>query len=223
MLTTNLSTQRTPIGDRLARYFESRYPTRSQGCAKRIVHLGFRRGEASRRTEILRWLRGRNFESIVDVGCGDGAFVCGLFERSVPVRVRVEDLVRSNVDAASFQWRQRGAGVDAVVGDSFESESESAERFDVVFCCGVLDYRPDWQAHATRLLERSRGALIVDMPRSGTLHSWVRSLWLRLNGLSLYSVKRSEIGAFERSLAARVEVAETRLHWLLCITPKGRR
>ncbi|MEW6751153.1 MAG: class I SAM-dependent methyltransferase [Candidatus Latescibacterota bacterium] len=192
------------------RYFLRRYPGRERWLGSQL----FRAGEAARRRAVRRALPGLDGLDVLDVGCGDGVFLSSVVEGR-PRLLRLEDLVVACVQAAQRRMRGRAERVESGVVDSARTVDE--RTFDVVMAIGVADYQRDWVRFIGRLLRRTRGRLIIDVPRTDDLRNQVRRLWLWGYGIRLQTATRRALGAGLGPLAPSPVVQVTRHSWVLCL------
>ena len=90
-------------------YFQSVYPQRGSPLAR----LAFRRGEHTRLRDIGRWMPSLVGRSLLDAGCGDGTFLAALLAPALTARpqvIRLEDLIATNVSAATARARPGAPG-----------------------------------------------------------------------------------------------------------------
>lgn len=117
--------------------------------------------------------------SVLDVGCGAGAASIPLAKRAV-LLVGV-DSSKDMLDA--FQDQAESAGVRAVaVEGSWPDVAGQVDTADVVVCHHVFYNAPDLPAFVSRLTDRARGRVVVEMTRWHPRRSR-NPLWLRFHGL----------------------------------------
>ncbi len=190
------------------KYFAARYPDRG-GLMRR--HL-LRRGEPKRLAVLQRWIPQVEGQSILDAGCGDGQFLARLLHGR-PTTIRLEDFVRHNVDAA-YQRLQYKA--DLVEREAVSiADSHDRGKYDVVLALGIFDYEQEWNALLARLIQRCGGTLIVDFPKSYTVHNRLRKAWLGAHSVKLASCTRPELLQLLRRHDLKGEIVETDIQWIV--------
>ena len=164
----------------LAEYFQAFYPSRDSFLGR----LFFRHGERKRIKLIRSWLPSVRGLSVLDVGCGDGKLLSELMiDRARSICL--EDISLSALCDAKKRLSGFSDQLSTSVVDSFDVSSSG---FDVVLAIGVVDYRSDLSAALRKLVSRTNGILIVDVPRSSHPRNWLRYLWFKLRGLDLLLV-----------------------------------
>jgi trans-aconitate methyltransferase len=149
--------------------------------------------------------------AVLDAGCGDGAFMHDLLHGH-PAYVRLEDFVQSWTVMAYGRLLQDADRVEAVTADV--RTVDDATLYDVVLALGVFDYDSDWPGLLHRLMCRSKGIVVADFPRAGTLHSWVRQIWLGAHGINLQSTNRKRLDLLFERVGASAQVEELPLQWI---------
>jgi SAM-dependent methyltransferase len=192
------------------RYFRERYPSRDQWVGAHV----FRSGEADRRRAVRRSLPDLDGLDVLDVGCGDGVFLSSVVEGR-PRLLRLEDLVPKFVRAAHSRLSDRADRIEIGVVDSADADNE--QTFDIVLAMGVTDYQRDWVRFVTRLLRRTSGRLIIDVPREDDLLNQLRRLWLRLHGIHLQTSTRRGLSVGLQPFCPVPLVQVTRHSWILCL------
>ena len=132
-----------------------------------------------------------------------------------PRLLRLEDLVPEFVRSAHRRLGDRADRIEVGVVDSSNVDNE--QTFDIVLAIGVTDYQRDWVRFVTRLLRRTNGRLIVDVPRQDDLLNQLRRLWLRLHGIHLQASTRRGLSAGLQPFCPAPLVQVTRHSWILCL------
>jgi 2-polyprenyl-3-methyl-5-hydroxy-6-metoxy-1,4-benzoquinol methylase len=191
----------------IARYF-SRYPERGGRLSSKV----FRRGESERFELLYQWMPNCDGLSVLDAGCGDGAFLRRLL-RGHPAQIRLEDIVPKWVADASKTLRDSAGVIEPVVTDI--RLAKDAAHYDIVLALGIFDYVGNWPDVLRQLIARSRGTLFADFPKCGTIHSWLRRVWLRLHGIRLHAANRREIDSIVNTPGVAVDLVELPLEWVV--------
>ena len=189
-------------------YFAAKYPDRG-GLLR---HHLFRRGESERLAVLQRWLPQVEGQSILDAGCGDGQFLARLLHGR-PTTIRLEDFVRHNVDAAYQRLQYKADLVEREAVSIADSQDQS--KYDVVLALGIFDYERDWNSLLARLIQRCGGTLIVDFPKSYTVHNRLRKAWLGAHSVKLASCTRPELLQLLRRHDLKGEIVETDIQWIV--------
>lgn len=197
----------------VARYFSAHYPP-----GRRLAGLPLRRGEDHRAAAVRRWVPRWDGVSVLDAGCGDGAFLHGVM-RGRPARLRLEDVSAAQVQRAAGRLAGRAHALEAEVADVCAPGRPGG--FDVVLALGVSDYVADWRGLVRALLDRASGTVIVDFPRSGRAHHLLRRWWLSLHGVRLSTGSRAGVQAVLADCGARAEIVPLPVHWLVRISRSG--
>lgn len=191
-------------------YFRDHYPGRSHWLGSRLC----RSGEAARRSVVNRSLPDLDGLDVLDVGCGDGVFLSSVV-KGRPRLLRLEDLVPEFVRSAHGRLRGRADRLETGIVDS--SEAAGGQTFDIVMAMGVTDYQRDWMHFVDLLLRRTRGRLIVDVPRQDDVRNQLRRLWLWLHGIRLQASTRRRLIARLEPVAPAPLIQVTRHSWILCL------
>lgn len=199
-----------PYSDALQRYFGKRYPNRDQWLGANV----FRAGETARRQIVGRSLPELDGLDVLDVGCGDGAFLASIV-RGRPRLLRLEDLIADSVEAAHHRLSDRAERIEVGVVDSANADCE--QGFDIVMAIGVTDYQPNWIRFVDQLLRRTKGRLIVDIPRTDDVRNQLRRLWLWLHGITLQTATRHGVATGLAPLCTAPLIQVTRHSWVLCL------
>jgi SAM-dependent methyltransferase len=200
---------RHPLGT----YFDRTYPSRST-LAGRLLS---RHGERERVRIVRAWLPSADGHSVLDAGCGDGAFLAAVLAGR-PARLRLEDLSPRAVEQAARTLAGRADALETAVADAMEAEPGG---FDAVLAIGVLDYQPDPARALRRLLLRSRGVVIVSLPRRDHPRNWARRAWFALRGGALVLASRRRAEAIAAGVGRPFDVERGRYEWFLRIHPAG--
>lgn len=196
----------------VARYFSVRYPRDGRVAGLPLL----RRGEGHRAAVVRRWVPNWDGVSVLDAGCGDGAFLARALSGR-PARVRLEDVSAVQLQRAAARLCGRADAVEAEVADVCAEGCPGS--FDVVLALGVADYASDWRRLLRALLARSSGMVIADFPRRHTAHHLLRKGWLALNGIRLSTASRAGLEAVLADCGTRAEVVRLPLHWIVRMEP----
>jgi SAM-dependent methyltransferase len=199
-----------PRSDALQRYFGKRYPNRDQWLGAKV----FRAGETARRQIVGRSLPELDGLDVLDVGCGDGDFLASIV-RGRPRLLRLEDLIPDSVETAHHRLSDCAEHIEVGVVDSANADCE--QRFDIVMAIGVTDYQQNWIRFVAQLLRRTKGRLIVDVPRTDDVRNQLRRLWLWLHGLTLQTATQHGVVAGLAPLCSAPLIQVTRHSWVLCL------
>lgn len=196
--------QKNPVQD----YFSNKYPDRSNARSRL-----FRRDESARLNTVQNWIPHCEGLNVFDFGCGDGVFLSKLIDGAANI-IRIEDIVESNVMEAQKRLAHKAEKLEIVVADFPHSINNSL--YDVILAIGVFDYHDDWSKLLNALLDLTvdGGMLIVDFPKSRTLHSLLRKYWLALNKVKYNCVNREELGKLINSMKLHSEIVELDLNWM---------
>jgi SAM-dependent methyltransferase len=161
-------TRPMPAADELHKYYPPRYRgNRHSFTGKMRVALRRRAVESF----FPRAFRGR----LLDVGCGDGAFVLEMQRRGW-------DVCATEIDGATVE-RLRGAKVDAKLSDA--AEREGFDRpFDAVTCWHVMEHveRPERVARWVATQMKATGIFQATVPNVGSLQARLFGrYWLHLD------------------------------------------
>ncbi len=105
------------------------------------------------------------FDSLLDVGCGEGYWL-GFLARKFGTRVDLRGY--EYADNRAEATRQRFPHLDVRVGSVFDIP-EDDNAFDVVTCLEVLEHLPDWRAGVSELLRVARKEVLLTIPYRETL------------------------------------------------------
>jgi len=200
-------------GHPLSGYFERSYPSRSTLWGR----LFFRHGEKERDRIVREWLPSAGGLRVLEAGCGDGAFLAAVISGR-PARLRVEDISPRAVAAAAHRLAGRADEVESAVVDAMEP---GCGGFDAVLAVGVLDYHPDLARSLERLLRRSRGVLIVSVPRRDHPRNWLRRAWFALRGGAFLLAGRGGTARAAAALGRPFDIRRGPYEWFLRIHPAG--
>jgi 2-polyprenyl-3-methyl-5-hydroxy-6-metoxy-1,4-benzoquinol methylase len=196
----------------LRRYFDEVYPART---GTRAV-LFFRHGEAERIRVLRTLLPDTTDMTFLDAGCGDGVCLEAAM-RGAPQLLRLEDICLTALSSAVHRLRSVAQKLEYEVVDTFEAQTVG---YDVVLAIGLLDYQEDLSRRLGTLLNRSRGVLIVSIPRADRFRNWLRMVWLRLHGLRLQMRTRRQIYRLAASLGCPGELVQARYEHFIRILVK---
>ncbi len=196
--------QKTPVQD----YFSNKYPDRSNARSRL-----FRRDESERLNTVQSWIPHCDGLNVFDFGCGDGVFLSKLIDGVANI-IRIEDIVESNVIEAQNRLAHKADKLEIVVADFPLSVNNSL--YDVILAIGVFDYHDDWSRLLNALMDLTvdGGVLIVDFPKSNTLHSRIRKYWLALNKVKYNSINKEGLEKFINSMKLHSEIVELDLNWI---------
>ena len=131
---------------------------------------------------VLEFLGDRRFDSILDIGCGDGSLSRKLLNKNnrltlLDQSVAMLDIARSRVPA------EFASQVRTINGDCTRSELEPG-GFDLILCIGVLAYIPDRREFISKIRSflKPGGTLLIECTDSAHIVSGlVRSYQSLLN------------------------------------------
>jgi SAM-dependent methyltransferase len=161
-------TRPMPVGDEIDHYYPPRYRGNRHAFTGRMrVALRARAIEAC----FPRGFRGR----LLDVGCGDGAFV-------LEMRRRGWDVCATEIDGATVE-RLRAAGVDARVPQDAERDGFDG-LFDAVSCWHVLEHveRPQQVVQWVKTQLKPDGLFQASVPNAASFQARLfGKQWLHLD------------------------------------------
>ena len=204
---TELLKDRIQVMDPIKRYFEKRYQHRKLSWL--TPFFGLRTDE--RRNALKRWFPNCDGLEILDVGCGDGTLIESLINESA-LRVRVEDIAISGLKEASSRLIGKSEIVESIVSDAHRPGDRS--KYDLVLAIGVFDYSNDWPELLRSLLGRTRSVLIVDFPKAINFHTFLRHLWLQVNGIRLQAITRRQLDSLFEAVGVNAETIELSYNWM---------
>ena len=191
------------------RYFSEVYPERSKN------NIVFRRGEAQKICIIGKWIADLPISSVLDIGCGDGVLLAQILAKRIKL-IRLEDFILKNIRRASVSLTPLADIIESDIIDVMKSSSPF--RYDLVLAVGIFDYYPHWSDFLLKLLRRVGSYLILDFPRSYTLHAAVRRPWLAYHGIRLHTIGKHDLIRFLDGTRLYYEISETSINWLVKIT-----
>lgn len=195
------------VTDPIKLYFEKRH--KYQKISKLIPFFGLRADE--RRVTIQEWFPCCDGLEILDAGCGDGTLIESVINGTA-LRIRVEDLVSSAVKKASSKLIGKSVIVEGIVDNASRPADKS--KYDLVLAIGIFDYCYDWPELLNSLLGRTRGELIVDFPKTNTIHTILRYLWLRVHGIQLQATNRHRLNRLFDSVGVNAKTIELSYNWI---------
>ena len=199
----------------LIRYFDRR----DRLLPSTLGRLLLRHREEERIEILRRWLPEEETLSILDVGCGDGS--CLAAALVVPPRfIQLEDISATALTAAANRLSCEGREVACFAGDGFRFDVPAA-RYDVTLAIGVLDYQTDTRSGLDRLLRRTSGMLIANVPRSGHPRNWIRRLWFFARGLPFRGLTRGRLRRILTDIEHPFEIEAGPYEWFLKVTLAG--
>lgn len=194
------------MNEAVQRYFDRVYPRRHSSLGS----LFFYSGEDERIAIYSHWLPPCDNLTVLDAGCGDGYFLERVL-RGFPTLLRLEDFAASRLAEAQQRWQGKAGKTEIVATDVLHSDD--ARRYDIVLAIGLFDYAQDWAQLLDRLLSRTQGVLLTDMPKSGTLRHLLARPWLALQHVRLHAACRREIDSLLAPCKETVELRELSLSW----------
>ena len=105
--------------------------------------------------------------------------------------------------------------IEGVVTDVLETND--SRLYDVILAIGLFDYCTDWYVMLNKLLNRTKGILIADFPKTGTLHNFMRHIWLGLRHVKLYSAYKKDLEKLFTRCCVQAEIIELPLNWMVKI------
>lgn len=131
-------------------------------------------------------------ETLVDIGCGPGGFLCAVHEAFPHVRLYALDLSEGMID----QVKERlGEAVEAAAGDS-ECMPVADDSFDMVTCNMSIHHYPHPQLAVDemhRILKPGGALLLNDMDCIAPVRAVANIVFPRLPGGDVKMYKKSEI------------------------------
>jgi SAM-dependent methyltransferase len=193
--------------ERAAATFDRLYAEERQGPLMRRLNRRFRSDIARRFVMALQHAQAINADSVLDVGCGSGRYLCALAGIGVGRLVGI-DVSEPMLELARAHLRETPASrVDLVHGEFMGWATE--ERFDLVVAMGFFDYQSDPAAALRRMRELSRHSIMASFP---SVH-WFRTPFRRFRYLwkrcPVHFYRRAQVAEFGRLIGAtRTEIAE---------------
>ncbi len=194
-------------------YFENKYPDRTG-----LSGIIFRRKEDQRTRLAREWFPSARDISVLDIGCGDGRFLSGIFD-GVLRSLTLEDLVPANIQRAKTCLEGRADELNVNVTDSYQVRDN--KKHDLVLAIGLFDYYDNWPDLILKLLDRTKGILMADFPKSGTLHSVARKIWLGLNHIKLSTINSDGLIRLLKSTGGNLETRELDFNFMIRIIKPG--
>lgn len=111
-----------------------------------------------RRDKVIAWLRKISFESLIDVGCGNGEFLRGVNKLIPGRRLAGADISQAVIE----QNRIRMPDMEFFTLD-LDNES-LPKKFDVVVCMEVVEHCTDYRQAIKRLAEITEQRLFITVP-----------------------------------------------------------
>jgi 2-polyprenyl-3-methyl-5-hydroxy-6-metoxy-1,4-benzoquinol methylase len=152
---------------------ENRYDTwhaRTAGDEQIILHPWHR--------TVLKLLPDLANKSVLEIGCGSGAFSLELARRYLSANITAADFSPKAIEIARERQRQSGTNVEFLVEDA-QRLTLPNDRYDFVFSCECLEHLPEPKkmcGEIARVL-RAGGEWILTTENyfNGMLLSWLKS------------------------------------------------
>lgn len=209
----------------VARYFNSvagRFPFAgdSAGVLRRALNAIFRRSLHLRFDRVLALCTPIEGRSVLDIGCGTGAFACHLASGGARHVLGI-DFAPEMIRLAQERAVETGLGRQCqfIVMDFMELGT--TERFDFVTAMGVMDYiadPPPFVAKALMLADRSA---VFSFPKRRGFLAWQRRMrYVRRCPLFMYS--RGDLEAlFAQAAPDMWEIESLARDWLVTVQKKS--
>jgi ubiquinone/menaquinone biosynthesis C-methylase UbiE len=188
----------------------------SAGLLRRGANAAFRRSLRLRFDRVLEKCCPLDGRSVLDVGCGSGAYAIRLASLGAQ-RVVGIDFAPKMIDLA----RRRAA--DNGVSDRCEFLTvdfltyQPSESFDFVVAMGVMDYVANTAPFTERILQATGRAAFLSFPRSGGILAWQRRLRYRRK-CPLFMYSRADLERLLNAVAlARFEIEPVARDWFVTI------
>jgi 2-polyprenyl-3-methyl-5-hydroxy-6-metoxy-1,4-benzoquinol methylase len=156
-----------------AAYVRARLPRARSLDDRAAVELGvqrslaglhrFKRGDLQRVARVLGILKGVVPESLLDIGCGRGAFLWPLVEAFPTLAVTAIDLLRHRLETVDAVRR---GGLDRLSALRMDATALGLadDAFDAATALEVLEHLPDPAAAARELVRVARRFVVVSVP-----------------------------------------------------------
>lgn len=174
----------------------------------------FRKGEKQRIASVRKWIAEADYQSVIDIGCGDGYFLSEVLDKKVKL-LRMEDINANNILIAEERFAARAERVETVIADSFLAFDD--REYDIVMAIGLFDYYRDWRLILDKLMERTHDTLIVDFPKSFTFHALIRKIWLFINKVSLFTITEKRLNDLVIETGLDCEIKGVSSNWMVKI------
>ncbi len=197
---------------RVKLYFEKNYSP-----DKKVVGIQLQGINENERADAIKNAFGNcDNKSLLDIGCGNGLVLKNALT-GTPSLIRLEDIVKNNALLAEKKLRAHTKKVEAISADIFEQHNH--EKYDNVIILGVTDYYQDWNKILETGLERTRGRLIIDFPKSNNFRVYLRKIWLKIHGINLRTIKKSSLINFldSNTKHGHYTIDETTYNWVAVI------
>ena len=160
-------------------------------------------------------------DTLIDIGCGPGAFLASVHKRFPSVRLFALDL---STNMAKTTQERLGDAVVATVGDAEEMPFEDS-RFDVVTCNMSIHHYPHPLAalcEMRRILKPGGTLLLNDMDCIPPVRAAANALFPRLPGGDVKMYNRTEILSMLDEVGLRVVMYKKISPFsFLCVARKG--
>ena len=131
-------------------------------------------------------------KKVLEVGSGSGRYSVVFAERGS--NVLGIDFAPHMVELAKKLAESKGVSNSCRFEVSDILYFNGADNFDIIYAAGVFDYIPPSSRAPMlkKMAQLSKGKVIFTYPKKGTLHSFVRKLWLTFKGVPVYFYSRKE-------------------------------
>lgn len=137
-------------------------------------------------------------KKVLEVGSGSGRYSVAFAERGA--NVLGIDFAPQMVELAKKLAELKGVSNSCKFEVADILYFNGNDDFDIIYAAGVFDYIPPAPRAPMlkKMAQLSKGKIIFTYPKKGTLHSFVRKIWLSLKGVQVYFYSRKEVISLAR-------------------------